>query len=201
MAEPGGIAADLLIAAARKRTLRAYWLDAVLLAGLVALGVGVWRAIVGPSQAAVIVSDLRKGEPVKPEHVGFATLAKWPRAVTRNQKLDGYVAARDLEPGTPLRWSDVVKPRPRAAQGELELPLRLFVGTTPPKADERVLLGVVASEHGDTIVVAARVLAVDTLSDPASVTMAIREHDAVRLATIPKPQIQLMHRTSQEQKR
>ena len=195
------VEANQLIRTAKKSGLRAYWLEATLLAGVIAGGFAIHRALTLPRDAVVLVSEVHRGTAVKPEHVAYAPLVVSARNVTRRHNLEGLVAVRDLEPGAPLRWTDVVKPRPRARPRELELALKLFVGRTPPQVGEVVLLGVVSSDRGDAFVVVARVLAADTTLDPASLTVAMSERDAVRMSTIPKPQIQLMHRSPQEPKR
>ena len=78
--------------------------------------------------------------------------------------------------------------------------MKVAAGKTPPRADEDDLLAVVASEKGDTVIVAARVLTVDASTEPADITVAVKEADALRVAAIPKPQITLMQRPMQEKR-
>ncbi len=198
---PPGAEADHLIEAAAKPKLGAYWLEALLLIGVLALALGVWCALTRTRTAAVVLNDIRKGAPVASEDVAYAPLIPLRRTIRRDQKLEGHLAARDLERGTPLQWTDVVAPRPRAAAGQVEVPLKLSLGTVTLRANAWVFLGVVASEGGEAIVIAARVLAVDASSDPAHVTVAMNERDAARFAVIPKPQIQVMQHAPREQKR
>ena len=191
---------DRFIAKAKRRTLFAYWLDALLIAGIIAGAFAVHRAITAPRNAAVLITDVRKGAVVKQEHIAWAPLVVSPRNVTRTQNLNDLVALRDLEPAAPLRWRDVARPRPRARSGELELALKVSIGKTPPQAGESVFLSVVASETGNAIVVAARVLTIDASAEPADVTVALNTPDALRVAAVPKPQITLIQRPPQEKR-
>ena len=77
------------------------------------------------------------------------------------------------------------------------MPLKIFVGRTPPAAGQQVLLAVVTPQRDDRILAHARVLAVDASVDPAYVTVVLSRSHAVALATIPKPQIQLIEEPAQ----
>lgn len=191
---------DRFVRKAKRRTIFAYWLDALLVAGLIAGYAGVRRALTLPRNAAVLVTDVRKAAEIKPEHIGWAPLEVSPRNVTRGQKIEGLVALHDLEPGVPLRWREVARQRPRARAGELELALKLSTGKTPPRAGETVLLGVVASETGQALTATARVLIIDASAEPADVTVALADADAVRVAGIPNPQFTLLQRPPEEKR-
>lgn len=190
---------DRFIARATRPSIFAYWLDALLIAGLAASAFGVYRARTSERNAAVVVGEVRKGDVVKTEHIVWAPLIVSPRNVTRAQNLTGLVALRDLEPAAPLRWRDVARPRPRAKASEVELALKVFCGKTPPRADDQIRLGIIASEKdAPPLVVAARVLTLDTATDPADLTVAVTEADALLVIAVPKPQITLMQRLPQE---
>jgi hypothetical protein len=187
-------AADGFLRQIHRRPLRAFWLDILLALGVAGVAVAVWDAATVSRNAMVVVNDVRKGETFDPDNVVYAPLRVSPRNVTKNIRLEQFVAARDVSAGSLLRRRDLAPRRPRARAGELELSLRVFVGQTPPTVGEHVILSVVGVERGGPAVIPSRVLAVDSLTDPAHLTVATSQRDALALAAIPQPQIQLLHR-------
>jgi hypothetical protein len=197
---PPDARADTLIASAGRAPLRAYWLEGLLALGLLALAVFVARALTTPSPVPILIDGVREGAAPRADQIACGPLIPNGRTTACPPPRDGLVAARDLAPGTPLR-GEALKERPRAKHGEVEIAIRAEAGRTPPRAGERVLLGVVAAKiGGDAIQLPAVVLAIDAKADPAALTVALTAADAQRLAAVPKPQFLLM-RPPQEPKR
>ncbi|HEY0370937.1 MAG TPA: hypothetical protein VGD79_02995 [Thermoanaerobaculia bacterium] len=181
--------ADRLLRQAARPPLRAYWLDLLIALGLIGAAFAVWDAARSWRTAAVVVNDVRIGEPIEAGNVVYAPLRVSSRNVTKGEPFQRLVAARNIAAGSLLRRRDVV---PRAAPGEVAIPLKIFVGRTPPAVGDRVLLAVGAAQRGDRLVSRARVLSVDASVDPAYVTVAMSPREAIALATIPQPRIQFV---------
>lgn len=193
MVNPDVEEAEKLFAAHAARSWRAPWLEwSLAAAGLLMLIMFV-LAQARQHWTVVTTRDVRRGETLQADDLALASLPHVggsfeSTAAARNKK-----AARDLEAGQPLRNSDVV-PVTGAGKGEVEMPLRVFVGDLRPKPGWRFTL-VVTGETLETLIVQnVRVVSVEGSGERVAMTVALAEEIGLRIASLRQPAFHVLRK-------
>lgn len=170
--------ADALLKNSALRRLSRFWLEALMVLTILALGSILLVRERSGSAIAVLTRDVPRGATISEDDLALAALPRSEGTFVTRKSARGLIAGNDLPRGSVLRERDLAPPPPDP--GEFALPLHAFLGPQPPKIGSIVTLVVIRKEAAPTVE-RVRLLALDPSKDSASIVVSASEAAALRI--------------------
>jgi hypothetical protein len=167
------------------------WLESLLIAGLLLIAVACVVARRRDEGTVVATRDIARGEAISGENVVLAPLPRMSGTFSSVVRFPKSVAARAIEAGQPVRRGDVVQAVASLGEGEVEVPLQVYVGPLRPAPGALVRLAAVDAS-GSAFLADARVLSLEAKDGRGMLDAAMAGEDAERFATLHRPDVRLM---------